>query len=123
MSIEQWSENVLLVKLADDPQFSDELNTLLEQCQQQTTCDVVLDFSEVTYLNSSNIALLLRLRKCVVVNNHRRLVLCCINSQVWGVFLVTGLDRLFEVVEDVPSALASLQMQQDQPGPSHPESD
>ncbi len=113
MSIEQWSENVLLVKLADDPQFSDELNTLLEQCQQQTACDVVLDFSEVTYLNSSNIALLLRLRKCVVVNNNRRLVLCCINSQVWGVFLVTGLDRLFDVAEDVPSALAALQMQQD----------
>lgn len=113
MSIEQWSDNVLLVKLADDPQFSDELNTLLEQCQQQKTLDVVLDFSDVSYLNSSNIALLLRLRKCVVVNNQRRLKLCCINSQVWGVFLVTGLDRLFDVVEDVPSALASLQMQQD----------
>ena len=113
MSIEQWSDNILLVKLADDPQFSDELHMLLEQCDRQKAFDVVLDFSEVSYLNSSNIALLLRLRKCVTDNNGRRLKLCCINSQVWGVFLVTGLDRLFDVAEDVPSALAALQMQQD----------
>ncbi len=113
MSIEQWSDSVLLVKLADDPQFSDDVHTLLEQCQGQTKFDVVLDFSEVTYLNSSNIALLLRLRKCVTDSNRRRLKLCCINSQVWGVFLVTGLDRLFDVAEDVPSALASLQIQED----------
>ncbi len=112
MSIEQWSDNVLLVKLADDPQFTDELHALLEQCNQQTAFDVVLDFSDVSYLNSSNIALLLRLRKCITDGNGRRLKLCCINSQVWGVFLVTGLDRLFDVAEDVPSALASLQMQQ-----------
>ena len=32
------------------------------------------------------------------------------NNQVWGVFLVTGLDRIFDFVDDLPTGLASLQL-------------
>ncbi len=112
MPVEQWSERVLLAELADDPQFTDDMLHLIEQCTQNPHFDVLLNFAGVSYLNSSNIAKLLKLRKLVTITNQRRLKLCGISRHVWGVFLVTGLDRIFELVEDVPSGLASLQMAQ-----------
>ena len=33
-----------------------------------------------------------------------------INTHVWGVFLITGLDKIFDVYDDVASGLASLQL-------------
>ena len=110
MPIENWAENVLLVELADDPQFTDDLNSLLETLEKQSDQDVVLNFQAVTFLNSSNIAKLLKLRKIQVVNHQRKLKLCAINTHVWGVFLVTGLDKIFEVYDDVATGLASLQV-------------
>jgi len=111
MSVENWSDNVLLGELTDDPQFTDDLTAIIEQCTNNPQLDVLLNFARITYLNSSNIAKLLKLRKLVSITNHRRLKLCGINRQVWGVFLVTGLDRIFDVVEDVPTGLASLQLE------------
>ncbi len=71
--------------------------------------DVVLNFAAVGFINSSNVAKLLRLRK-LTTGDGRRLILCDINTQVWGVFLVTGLDKIFEVTDSVSTALATLQL-------------
>jgi anti-anti-sigma factor len=108
--VEHWSETVLLGELGDDPQLSDDLAAILEQCTENTKLDVLLNFANINYLNSSNIAKLLKLRKLVTITNERRLKLCGVNRHVWGVFLVTGLDRIFDIAGDVPSGLAALQM-------------
>jgi len=63
-----------------------------------------------TCLNSSNIAKLLKVRKIVMVNNRRQMKLCAINAQVWGVFLITGLDKLFEFADNVSLGLAAIQI-------------
>ena len=110
MPIENWSDNVLLVELANDPQFSDDLAALLETVEQRCDLDIVLNLQRVTFLNSSNIAKLLKLRKTQVISHQRKLKLCGISTQVWGVFLVTGLDKIFDVCDDVASGLASLQL-------------
>lgn len=110
MPIQNWSEDVLLVELLDDPQFTDDMTALLESIESSGRRNVVLDFKNVTFLNSSNIAKLLKLRKQVVVNQHRKLKLCCVSTHVWGVFLVTGLDKIFDVYDDVSLGLASLQL-------------
>lgn len=110
MSVQQWSETIVLVELGDDPQLSDDLAAVIEQCTQDPRQDVVLNMAAVNYLNSSNIAKLLKLRKLVNITNQRRLKLAGVSTRVWGVFLVTGLDRIFEFVDDVPSALATLQL-------------
>ncbi|MBI4582143.1 MAG: STAS domain-containing protein [Planctomycetes bacterium] len=110
MPIENWSDNVLLVELADDPQFTDDMTALLEAVGARENLDVVLNFQHVTFLNSSNIAKLLKLRKIVAVTRGRKLRLCAISTHVWGVFLVTGLDKIFDVYDDVASGLASLHL-------------
>jgi len=108
MATQDWSEQIVMVNLADDPELTDELLGLTERMEEDPR-DVVLDFSNVTFLNSSNISRLLKLRK-VLVDRKRRLCLCGIAIQVWGVFLLTGLDSLFDVAENTATALASLQM-------------
>ena len=110
MPVEQWSEDIWLVELQDDPAFTDDVNSVLEAVENQGVRDLVLNFAEVTFLNSSNIAKLLKLRKTVSVNQGRRLMLCGIGTHIWGVFLGTGLDKIFEFADDVSSGLTAVQI-------------
>lgn len=109
MTIESWSDDILMLDLQDDPSFSDDLTALFEKLEEKPEQDVVLNFQAVTYLNSSNIAKLLRLRK-QCISNKRKLVLCCIDTNVWGLFLVTGLDKVFEFADTVATGLAAAQI-------------
>lgn len=109
MSIEDWSENIVVVEVADDPAFSDEIGALFEKLDGRSDVDVVVNLSGVNYLNSSNIAKLLKLRK-KLHGNKRKLVLCGINTNVWGLFLVTGLDKVFEFADDLANGLAAVQL-------------
>ena len=109
MSIENWSETIVLVALQDDPSFSDDLTSLIDQVGENKELDVVLNFTSVNYLNSSNIAKLLRLRK-MLLSNERQLKLCGVNTHVWGLFLITGLDKVFTFFDDVSMGLTSAQI-------------
>lgn len=110
MSIESWSDNIIIAELQDDPQLTDDLTALLEQLSAKSKTDVVLSFAGVNYLNSSNIAKVLKLRK-KILTNRRKLVLCGINTNVWGLFLVTGLDKVFEFADSLSTGLASVQLE------------
>lgn len=108
MAIQDWSDDITVVELADDPQFSDELDELMAKLEGKPT-SVVANFAVVGFVNSSNISKLLRLRK-QMLSIRRRLVICDVNTQVWGVFMVTGLDKIFEFTNDISTALATLQL-------------
>ncbi len=109
MPIQQWSDQIVVADLADDPQFTDELNSLTDQLERDPPKDVVLDMQGVTYVNSSNISKLLRVRKAVIAQD-RQVFLTGMSTQVWGIRLGTGLDKIFNVADDTASALTSLQM-------------
>lgn len=114
MPLQKWSESILVVDLQNEPQFSDDMNALFDSIEEGSKMDVVLNFAEVTYVNSSNIAKMLKLRK-MVMSKGGRLVLCAVNTHVWGVFLVTGLDKIFGFADDLVTGLAGLQLAQDSP--------
>ena len=99
----------MIVQLQDDPSFTDDLSALVDQLDSKDDVDIVLSFSAVNHLNSSNIAKLLKLRKRIV-GNKRRLILCAIDTKLWGLFLVTGLDKIFEFADNVATALTSVQL-------------
>ncbi|MBX3396112.1 MAG: STAS domain-containing protein [Phycisphaerae bacterium] len=111
MAVKNWSENIIVGELQDDPLFSEDLNLIQEMIESRQNCNVVLDFANVNYLNSSNIAKLLKLRKHMLGSGSGKLRLCAINTGVWGVFLVTGLDKIFEFCDNVASGLASVQLE------------
>lgn len=107
-----WSDKIVLANLTDEPALSDELSSIADRLTAHEggpTPHVVLDFSAVTYINSSNIAQLLKLRK-LLGEAGRQLRICGLNDEVWSVLLVTGLDRVFKFEPDTLTALAGLQM-------------
>ncbi len=108
MAIQNWSDDIVVADLQDDPQFTDELSALMDKLEADPK-DVVLNFGAVGFVNSSNIAKLLRLRK-LMISTDRKLVLCDVNTQVWGVLMVTGLDKIFDFTNDVATGLAMLQI-------------
>lgn len=108
MAIQEWSDDIIVADLADDPQFTDEISVLMDRLEGGQR-NVVLNFGAVGFVNSSNIAKLLRLRK-MMIGSDFRLILCDVNTQVWGVLLVTGLDKIFDFTNDVATALAMLQI-------------
>jgi anti-anti-sigma factor len=112
MPLEKWSDQVNVVRLLDDPVFTDDLQ-LLNELWEKNGGNAVLDFSSVKFINSSNISRLLRLRKRAV-SSELKLILCGISTQLWGTFLSTGLDKVFEFSDNVTTALATLQISSDQ---------
>ena len=112
MSIEQWSEAIVIAELNDEPAFSEDMDALTRQLDdlEGILPDAVINLQAVSYLNSTNIAQLLRVRKRLVDGNAR-MRLCAICDTVWSVMIVTGLDKLFEFTEDVATSLASLQIE------------
>jgi anti-anti-sigma factor len=108
MPIEKWSDRIVIVHLSADPHLGEDLQSAFDLVEQKPV-DVVVDFGGVRYLNSSHLARLLKLRKAMVTA-EKRLVLSAVDTQVWGAFLVTGLDKVFEFADAVPTALAAVQI-------------
>jgi anti-anti-sigma factor len=109
MGIQDWSENIVLVDLPQEPEMSDELKTITEVVRNRGDCDVVIDFSSVDIITSSSLSKLLKLRKMLGDCGHQ-LVFCSVAAATKGIFTVTGLDGIFEFADDKFVALASLQM-------------
>lgn len=109
-----WSDEIIVCDLGDEPDLSDELNEIYARvCEIPAgghSRGVVLDLSGVTYLNSSNIAQMLRLRKALV-ETSRSLRLCSVADAVWSIMLLTGLDKVFTFMPDKATAIASLQIE------------
>ena len=110
MPIQQWSDKIWVVQLADEPALSEELSNVRVQAEQaDLTPHLVLDLSAVQAINSSNLAELLRIRK-LIIDREAQMRLAAPTDAIWAVMLTTGLDKVFQFAEGVPSALAAIQM-------------
>jgi anti-anti-sigma factor len=109
MSIENWSDEIILVQLQKEPDLGEELQAVSEIVRNRTDCNVVVDFSGVDILTSSSIAKLLRLRKALH-NNGRELRLSSVGPQTRSIFAITGLEPVFSFADDQFTALAGLQL-------------
>jgi anti-anti-sigma factor len=109
MGIQDWSDDVILVDLPQEPHMGDELKTVIEIIRDRGNCDAVVDFSSIDIVTSSSLSKLLKLRKLLADCGHK-LVLCNVAPATKGIFTVTGLDGVFELVDDKFVALASLQI-------------
>lgn len=109
MPLTEWSDEILLAELGQEPAFSEEMGNLMARLEQDQPKHVVLDLRAVRTLNSSNLAQLLRLRKRVL-SQGKRLRLSGVRDSVWSILIVTGLDKVFDFSEDLSAALASVQI-------------
>lgn len=109
MGIQEWSENVLLVTIAPEPDMCEELRTVTDMVRKSSKYSVVIDFSEVDIVTSSSLAQLLKLQK-LLDDNNQQFVVCGMSKRTKSIFDVTGLDKVFEFVQDKFTALAGLQL-------------
>ena len=109
----EWSDQIVISELSDEPQLSEELASLFAAtapAEGKPPRHAVVNFAGVSYVSSSHLAQLLRLRKRLT-DQSRSLVLCSLNDNVWSVMLLTGLDRVFRFAPDTMTALTSIQLQ------------
>jgi anti-anti-sigma factor len=102
MAIERVSDSLVVVHLNDHPQFTADLETAAKI--GAPTRGLVLDFGAVRLINSSDIAALLRLRKYLITIDIK-LVLCDVRNLVRGVFVVTGLEQVFQFAANVTEGI------------------
>ncbi len=109
-----WSDNIIVTDLADEPHLSDELNLLIDRLETSPDEErsIVINFTNVTYVSSSNLAQLLTVRN-LLKESSRQLRLCSVCDDVWSVMMVTGLDKIFQFAPDLLTAIASLQLDED----------
>jgi anti-anti-sigma factor len=84
-------------------------NQLREEVDELITSDIkiiLIDFKDVTFMDSSGFSALLMTLKTVRQKNVR-LVLCSINEQIKMVFDMTNTHKIFEVLPDQASFLSA----------------
>ncbi|MGQ0628174.1 MAG: STAS domain-containing protein [Phycisphaerales bacterium] len=109
----EWSENILISELQDEPALSEELNAVYERItrpEANAAKNVVLNFGAVNYLSSSHLSQMLRIRK-KLTDSGKVVVACSLSDHCWSVMLLTGLDRVFRFAPDPMTALATLQIE------------
>ena len=109
MSIQNWSDDIVLVNLVKEPNISNELQVVAGMVKSKGGFDVVIDFADIDIITSSSIAKLLKLRNAMKNSSHQ-LVLSSVKPQTKQVFEVTGIENVFEFVGDQFLALAGLQL-------------
>ncbi len=109
MSIDRWSEDVIVVDLTEGLGKHHELETVIRTLRQGYPCDVVVDFSHVQVVGGVWLTQLQKIQRLAGESGHR-LTLCHVPPAIRGIFTIAHLDDLFEFSEDRFTALASPQL-------------
>ena len=115
MPLNSWSDTITIAELSDEPLFSEDMDALVENIDairhdgDEGVPHVIVEFSGVNSVNSSNLGSLLRLRKLLEACD-RRLLICGVSDSIWSAMIATGLDRIFSFASDVTTALAEIQL-------------
>jgi anti-anti-sigma regulatory factor len=109
MSIQRWSEDVIVVDLPEELRKHNELQTVIAMLRDGCTCDVVVDFSQVQVVGGPWLARLQRIQTLANESGHK-LTLCGLAPATRGIFTIAHLDHLFEFAEDNFAALATPQL-------------
>lgn len=108
MGVHNLLENLIYVELPfDGVQITDDLKALNEAVSNRNDCDVIIDFSKVEIINSSNISNLLILRD-LLESKGRKLILCNVGTITKCIFVVAGLAEIFNFIEDKTTALEAV---------------
>jgi len=109
MSIQHWSEDVILVELPEELEKHNELQTIIAMLRHGGACDVVVDFSQVQAVHGAWLAELQKIQRLVNERGHK-LTLCNVAPATRGVFTIAHIDDLFEFAQDRFTALAGPQL-------------
>lgn len=88
-------------------EHTDELRDTLKKISEEEENNIVLDFKEVTYLNSTAIGVLISAHASFVKRGGR-IVICNVNKSIENIFVITKLTLVFTIKDTVEEALKTL---------------
>jgi anti-sigma B factor antagonist len=105
ISTEVRGETTILRPMGDiDLSRSPTLRTELARVQQSRPSRLIVNLSDVPYMDSSGVATLVEAMK-ESRKHASSLVLCSMQSRVRSIFEIARLDIVFNIVDDLDSAL------------------
>ena len=108
MGIKNLTEEVTLVELpSQGQQRSEELKAVNEVVSSKNDSDVVMDFSRVEIMSSWDISNLLILQNLLNEAGHK-LVLFSVSTLTKCIFVVAGLNEVFNFAENRAAALETV---------------
>jgi len=108
MGIQNFSEDIILITLPQQPQYGQEIEIVNKLLSDSVDFDVMVDFSKVEILTSGSICGLITLDK-TLKGSGRKLVFFDIPSAIKQIFVRTGLLAVFVLVDDEFDALEHIQ--------------
>ncbi|MGE5295597.1 MAG: STAS domain-containing protein [Solirubrobacterales bacterium] len=109
MTVQRWSEDVILVNLPKETGRQDGLQSVIALLREHGACDVVVDFSQVQKVTGDWLTHLEHIRKLANQGEHK-LTLCGIAPSMRRIFAIARLDHVFDFAEDRFAALAKHRM-------------
>ena len=108
----EYTENATIVSFTDEKILEEkDINSLQESIMsvidQAERINLILDFSNVKFLSSAVLGLLIRISKRIYEHNGR-LRLCNIDPKIYEIFKITRLTKTFDIYKDVKSATKDL---------------
>lgn len=94
-------------KILDESQLQSLETSFMPLIEQNPKIQLIIDFSNVKFLTSAVLGLLIRISK-KVYENDGRLRLCSINPKIMEIFRITRLDKIFEIFPNVDEAMIGL---------------
>jgi anti-sigma B factor antagonist len=107
-----YAEQATIVTFTDEKILEDKDVRELEQSlssliEQADGIVLVLDFSNVRFMSSAVLGLLIKVSKRVYEHNGR-LALCAIGPKIYEIFKITRLTKIFDIYKDVDTAIERL---------------
>jgi len=108
----EYSENATIVvftdeKILEERDIQDLQESIMSVIEQAGCIKLILDFSNVKFLSSAVLGLLIRISK-KVYEGDGQLKLCNINPKIYEIFKITRLTKIFDIYPDMENAIESL---------------
>lgn len=92
-----------------DGQNANQLRQDITNILSNDITTIILDFEQVTFINSSAIGALVALLKNIRSNN-KELIICSLNEQIKMIFELTRMEQVFKIVSDLKTVEEKFQL-------------
>ena len=98
---------LLLEKILEQSDIQVLQDSIMPLLDEKTGINLVIDFTNVRFLSSSVLGLLIRISK-KIYEIAGQLRLCSIDAKINEIFRITRLDKVFQILPDKESAISDL---------------
>jgi anti-sigma B factor antagonist len=108
----EYSDNAVIVSFTDEKILESKdvqalKDSMMGVIEQAVGINLVLDFSNVQFLSSAVLGLLINISKRVY-EQKGQMKLCNINPKIYEIFKITRLTKIFDIYDNREDALKSL---------------